>query len=108
VLVSGGFGDNGIPLAAAELYTSLALRVAPMTALVNQAVTVTGVNFSPQEVVCLYWNNPGTHLLATVTTDGDGSFVVRLRLPRDRRGRHLIYAVGRRSQAPVSVTVAVR
>src|SRR5207248_10825304 len=41
VLVSGGFGDNGIPLASAELYTSLALQVAPMTALGNQAVTVT-------------------------------------------------------------------
>lgn len=73
----------------------------------GSTVTLTGHGFDANEVVKIRWTSTSGSVLASVTSDSSGAFMVSFAVPSTTAGAHKVYAVGQLSlSAPyVSLTV---
>jgi large repetitive protein len=107
VLAAGG--DNrpaGTPTATAELYTPTLVAVKPAKGPPGTKVAVSGTGFYAGETVVLALDDKV--ILGHAKTTASGTFTGTVTIPASTPGRHLLFAVGTRSDAgaiaPFTVT----
>ena len=104
VLVAGGSDYCCDFFASADLFTNTSVSVHPTSGVVGRRVRVSGHGFFAFEPVVVSW---GFASIASVKTDADGAFVVKVTVPSDPPGQVEVDARGQKSFAGASTSFDV-
>jgi N-acetylneuraminic acid mutarotase len=104
VLVAGGSNYCCEYFASADLFTNTSVSVHPTSGVVGRRVKVSGHGFFAFEPVVVSWASAS---IASVKTDADGDFVVKVTVPSGPPGQVEVDARGQKSFAGASTSFDV-
>ncbi len=104
VLVAGGSDYCCDYFASADLFTNTSVSVHPTSGVVGRRVKVSGHGFFAFEPVVVSWASAS---IASVKTDADGDFVVKVTVPAGPPGQVEVDARGQKSFAGASTSFDV-